>query len=383
MKTISSIDDAGVVFREEAIALFAYSFPHRKTHDFLLEIKLAGYINVIVFAAPWKRLRSTKSEKLFFGEIRTAKSLNTRDICRALDFQYCEVEHDDFYQISNLVKNNKITTGLVAGARILKKDIINLFENGIVNFHPGKLPETSGLDATFYSLKNRVPLGVTCHLIDHRVDAGYFLFFEELLLSLEDSIEIIIENNYQLQIIALRKFLKNLLMKKTVPSAIHRPQKNVPMMLDEKLKVLAEFSSWKSYIYFQQTKNKFFNAIKSGSLDEVINILNDIPSMIESRSNEGWTALIVASFHHRTEMVKLLISRGADPNETGKLGTTVLMYAKSKLVDQVEFDPTILDLLIKSGADLMRTDCFGKSIFDYVISSGNRALITYFKSRVC
>ena len=73
----------------------------------------------------------------------------------------------------------RVKTAIISGARIIKRDVIKLFANGIVNFHPGMIPETSGLDSFHHSIAQNCSMGVTVHLIDHRVDAGKFIFFEK------------------------------------------------------------------------------------------------------------------------------------------------------------------------------------------------------------
>ena len=56
-------------------------------------------------------------------------------------------------KIKLIVKKYKINIGIISGARIIDKKIIKLFKYGIINLHPGKIPETSGLDSFFGQLK--------------------------------------------------------------------------------------------------------------------------------------------------------------------------------------------------------------------------------------
>ena len=43
---------------------------------------------------------------------------------------------------------------------------------GIINFHPGLIPEARGLDTPQWCIYDGIPLGVTSHFIDSKVDAG-------------------------------------------------------------------------------------------------------------------------------------------------------------------------------------------------------------------
>jgi phosphoribosylglycinamide formyltransferase-1 len=50
--------------------------------------------------------------------------------------------------------------------------VIDRFSKGIINFHPGLIPEMRGLDCVQWSVYKELTLGMTAHLIDSRIDAG-------------------------------------------------------------------------------------------------------------------------------------------------------------------------------------------------------------------
>ena len=56
------------------------------------------------------------------------------------------------------------------------------------------------MDALFWSIRKDVPLGVTSHLIDHRVDAGRLLERREIPLFTDDTIFDLSERLYETQI---------------------------------------------------------------------------------------------------------------------------------------------------------------------------------------
>ena len=53
-----------------------------------------------------------------------------------------------------LIKKHNLDIGIILGARILSKQIIDAFSIGIVNLHPGILPENRGLDNVKWSIIN-------------------------------------------------------------------------------------------------------------------------------------------------------------------------------------------------------------------------------------
>jgi phosphoribosylglycinamide formyltransferase-1 len=59
---------------------------------------------------------------------------------------------------------------------------------GVINFHPGLLPEGRGLDAMQWAIYEDRPIGVTAHLIDGRVDAGLVLLKREIQIQQDDTV---------------------------------------------------------------------------------------------------------------------------------------------------------------------------------------------------
>lgn len=240
-----------------SLAVFAYDFPHQKTHDFLLEIKAAGISDVVVFSAPKVKLKKLDNNKYYNNFFARVDPINTQKLCESLKFNYIKTAHADMDIIKDAVEKYKIEIGVISGARIINKEIIELFTQGIVNFHPGKIPETSGLDAFYYTLLNKVPIGVTTHFIDHRVDAGKLIMFDELYVENGMNPDHVIHNNYQLQLRALRRVLNSYKINQKLKSKdILRKSKNNPLMPDEKYEIITFFDSWISIIKSRQGKTK-------------------------------------------------------------------------------------------------------------------------------
>lgn len=365
--------------RSEPIAIFAYAFAHRKTQDFLFELAVAGFRDVTVIGAPWKVLSHADPNRYFTTMVRSAPALATPDVCRALGFSFHECEHGDVDTIAALRDKAKFRLGIISGARIIKRAVIDLFDEGILNIHPGKLPETAGLDLFYYTILKNAPMGVTAHFIDARIDAGEQLFFEETPLGPEDTPEIVQHNNYHSQIRALRRFIQlrdeNTLERRLVD----RPRKNDPMSSEEKRQSITRFPDWRAAQYRAQNGRALLAACKTGKLRDVERILMAIPDLIEFRSPEGWTPLIVSAFHQYKDVVAFLLSAGADYNAAGRNGTTVLMYAKTALVGQSAPDFTILKALFDAGADPNRCDMRGRDIFYYLSKDGDESISAWLR----
>ena len=179
------------------VVVFAYNFPHRKTQDFLFHLFACGIKVGHVFAADAVELDIPPSEVR--TKIRHCTPLHPSDVAKSIGAQYHQVPHQGS-QINALIEEINPEIGIIAGARILKADVINGFRNGIINFHPGMIPEARGLDALLWSIRNDISLGVTSHLIDERVEAGKILERRTIDLHEDDTIFDLSERLYELQL---------------------------------------------------------------------------------------------------------------------------------------------------------------------------------------
>lgn len=364
------------------IAVFAYDFPHQKSCDFIKDLFSYGLKNLVVFAAPKKDLSHLSRPKAAQSLPNAFTPLETHELCNNLGVIYYAVEHDQVSQLNFLVSKHLIDLGIVAGARIISPEVISMFPKGIVNFHPGKIPETSGLDAFAYTLKKGVPAGVTTHFIDHRVDAGDFIRFNQLNVQDKDTLTSIQENLYQLQRKALQDFCADYISSSISTQPINRPNKNTPMNQGERDLAFSLFERWKAKQLMNQYQTNFFHDCEFGNVDAVAEKLVFDPSLVFLTNENGWSPLIVACFNQQYEVVELLLNNGANPNRCGASGTTPLMYAKTKILNQKTPDLSLIKLLIDAGADSLRTDCHGKDVFFYIDIAGDKRLATSIKEYI-
>lgn len=362
---------------DKFIAVFAYGFPHRKTTDFLQLIRAKGFNNVIVFGAPMKQL-SHQDNRHYFNKFNAKFNvIDTEQICVNLGYKYISCEHDDLAVIQSHVNEFDIDTAIISGARILKKKIIDVFASGIVNIHPGALPETAGLDAFYYTLiKNAAP-GVTLHTINHKVDEGNYIDFIEYEISGVESITELQESLYQCQLLALSGFLDRYIKGEIEQKPIHRPSKNEPMLPDEKLNALSYFGIWRSAQHHKQLLLKLLAACEKGSVTEYKKY-DPYSTFVNTQLKNCWTPLVVASFNQHLDLVKYLIAQGANVNYATPKGTTVLMYAKTALINSEDLNYQLLECLIKAGADINAQDIFGKTAMDYIAEFDDRKLMATF-----
>lgn len=190
------------------IGVFAYNFPHWKTQEGINNLILSGNKPKVIFAANPVKLNFYKSK------IRiTPKDLyltHPKEIARQHEIDYKIVTHNS-EETKNLVKEYNLDLGIILGARILKPIAFENFTIGVLNMHPGLLPENRGLDNIKWAILDNIPQGVTTHLIDKSIDRGKCILKEEIKIYKDDSLvdlNIRIQNLEQKLMINSIEFLK-------------------------------------------------------------------------------------------------------------------------------------------------------------------------------
>ena len=85
---------------------------------------------------------------------------------------------------------------------------------------------------------------------------------------------------------------------------------------------------------------------------------------VNDQNHLGWSAIMVAAYHGRLDLVKALIERGAEVNDRNFNGTTVLMYAKDHCLNAGNTE--LFEYLLAQGADIGLRDYSGKTVADYL-----------------
>ena len=371
----------GFINNNKSITVFAYAFPHKKTYDFLNIIKSHGFNNVTVIGAPKVKLKNITGGSLFHKLPVFSPRIDCDSLCKVLGFRFVESHHNDVDNIKNNLTAQELSGSvLIAGARIISEEIISLFDSGIVNFHPGKIPETSGLDSFYWMIQSGAQPGITVHEIDYRVDAGQEIFFHEIELSPDDSPSIVEYKIYNGQLLALNRYLSLVKACSDIrTTAIDRPFKNNPMSVVEKELCLSQFDKWLSSAVDVQHK---IQDVIQACIDDNVGKLEEIISadIINYKLSNGWSPLSVSCFNHSYKCCEYLVKHGADINIVSDKGTTPLMYAKTKNIADPNLNFKLVTFLIENGADLYQKDYLNNDVFYYIKNSDNPALCEQLKA---
>ena len=167
------------------MVIFTYSFPHKKSQDFIIYTYILGYkIDAVVATQPKqlkKPLRKHRYKPIHEG------LLDIRFLCSRLNIEYHEFEDHNSEECISFLRSLEPDLGLIGGSRILKSEVIEIFKKGIVNFHPGLIPEVRGMDSMLWAIYYGKPLGVTAHFIDKRVDAGRVILKRKISVQPDDT----------------------------------------------------------------------------------------------------------------------------------------------------------------------------------------------------
>lgn len=96
-------------------------------------------------------------------------------LCAAHGIAYETVSHHNDERTQQLLEDCDIQLAVLGDTRILKPRIIEAVPHGIVNVHPGLLPDVRGNNPYIWAVVHNLPQGVTAHLINAGVDRGPIL----------------------------------------------------------------------------------------------------------------------------------------------------------------------------------------------------------------
>jgi len=171
--------------RNLKIVIFAYDFPNRKCLNGMQIIKKFNPKNVHVITQPWLELNIKRSKKRI--AVYDEEILNPSDVAKSYGWNvYTDLHNSN--KTKDYLKKINPDFGIILGARILSKEIIQCFSGGIINFHPGILPENRGLDTVKWAIYKELPQGITTHFIDEKIDVGSKIYLETISLTRNDSI---------------------------------------------------------------------------------------------------------------------------------------------------------------------------------------------------
>ena len=78
-------------------------------------------------------------------------------------------------QVMPLIKDIELDLIVFGGTRIIRGEILDYPKDGVINSHPGLLPDCRGSASPAWSVYHDIPIGSTTHFCDNGIDTGEIL----------------------------------------------------------------------------------------------------------------------------------------------------------------------------------------------------------------
>lgn len=225
------------------IGVFAYNFPHWKTQEGVHNLILKGFKPKVILAADPVPLNFPHSQIRIVP--KDLYLTHPQEIAKYHNIDYHVVKHNS-QATSDLIKQYNLDMGVILGARILKPIAFSNFKIGVLNLHPGILPQNRGLDNIKWAIIDNLPQGVTTHLINEKIDMGFFIEQENINVYPDDTLldlHLRIQNLEQKLMISSLKILHKS-SKNLSPLSKGNYHKAVPLDIEKTL--LTKFKTYKN-----------------------------------------------------------------------------------------------------------------------------------------
>lgn len=103
-----------------------------------------------------------------------------RDQVSELDTEVISVPIHNSDQVMPLIKDRELDLIVFGGTRIIRGEILDFPKDGVINSHPGLLPECRGSASPAWSVYHDIPIGSSTHFCDNGIDTGNLLIRREV-----------------------------------------------------------------------------------------------------------------------------------------------------------------------------------------------------------
>ena len=111
------------------------------------------------------------------GEHRTAPPIKMQ--AEEHGIRLASVPIHNSSEVMPLIEEMDLDLIVFGGTRIIRGEILDFPKDGVVNSHPGLLPECRGSASPAWSVFHDIPIGSTTHFCDNGIDTGEILLRRE------------------------------------------------------------------------------------------------------------------------------------------------------------------------------------------------------------
>ena len=97
-----------------------------------------------------------------------------------INVEHVEVSIHNSEQVMPHIKELELDLIVFGGTRIIRGEILDFPKDGVINSHPGLLPECRGSASPAWSVYHDIPIGSSTHFCDNGIDTGQLLLRKEV-----------------------------------------------------------------------------------------------------------------------------------------------------------------------------------------------------------
>ncbi len=98
---------------------------------------------------------------------------------QGVDVNHKTVTIHNSEQVMPLIRHMELDLIVFGGTRIIRGEILDHPKDGVINSHPGILPDCRGSASPAWSVYHDIPIGSTTHFCDNGIDTGDILLSRE------------------------------------------------------------------------------------------------------------------------------------------------------------------------------------------------------------
>ena len=99
---------------------------------------------------------------------------------KGINIEHIEVPIHNSEEVMPYIREIELDIIVFGGTRIIRGEILDHPKDGVVNSHPGLLPECRGSASPAWSVYHDIPIGSSTHFCDNGVDTGHLLLRREV-----------------------------------------------------------------------------------------------------------------------------------------------------------------------------------------------------------
>jgi methionyl-tRNA formyltransferase len=161
---------------------------HPYGREMLMQLMNAGHVPMAIIEE--SSAISEEEKGKFLERIKGHRVAPTfTELLEGYDVPRHKVAHHNKKACRLLLEELNPDLGVLGGTRIIRDRILRIPKDGMLNAHPGLLPEVRGSASPAWSVYYDIPIGSTAHFIDPGIDTGDIVGKREIPIHRGDTYE--------------------------------------------------------------------------------------------------------------------------------------------------------------------------------------------------